>query len=275
MRIQVLGLCRFSLLTQGDFQTTGDDLHRNRAILYDPARMEQRMRWFEAVCIPPLMWQTDPDFLLIIVTGADLPARWLARLQRLAQVMPQIRIEQLPPARHAPSCREALARHIDLTADVVVQFRMDDDDAVAVDYVRRVRADHRLAERLAGQHHPVVINYTSGLVAEVADGRFALHAEMAQNWVPAQTFYFPGGAVRSLMNYRHDKVWTKAPTIAMPGRAMWIRGHHATNDSRGHLIGRNRIPTDEAELAQVLSRRFGLDLPALRAALTGTEDPLA
>lgn len=250
MRIQVLGLCRFSLLTQGDFQTTGDDLDRNRAILYDPARMEQRMRWFEAVCIPPLMWQTDPDFLLIIVTGEDLPARWLARLQRLAQVMPQIRIEQLPPARHAPSCREALARHIDLTADVVVQFRMDDDDAVAVDYVRRVRADHRLAERLAGQHHPVVINYTSGLVAEVADGRFALHAEMAQNWVPAQT-------------------------IAMPGRAMWIRGHHATNDSRGHLIGRNRIPTDEAELAQVLSRRFGLDLPALRAALTGTADPLA
>lgn len=268
MRIQVLGLCRFSLLAQGDFQTTGDDLDRNRAILYNPVRMERRMRWFETVCIPPLMWQTDPDFTLIIATGEDLPARWLARLQRLAQVMPQIRIEQLPPARHAQSCREALARHIDLTADVVVQFRMDDDDAVAVDYVRRARADHRLAQRLAGKHHPVVINHTSGLVAEVRGDRFALHAEMAQNWVPAQTFYFPGGEVRSLMNYRHDKVWTKVPTIAMPGRPMWIRGHHDTNDSGGHLIGRNRVAADETELAEMLGRRFGLDLAQLRLALT-------
>lgn len=273
MRIQVLGLCRFSLLAQGDFQTTGEDLDRNRAILYDPARMERRMRWFESLCIPPLMWQTDPDYTLVIATGEDLPDPWMTRLRRLAKAMPQLRIEALPPARHAQSCREALARHIDLTADVVAQFRMDDDDAVAVDYVRRVRADHRLAERLAGKHHPVVINHTSGLVAELREGRLRLHAEMAQNWVPAQTFYFPGGAVRSLMNYRHDKVWAKVPTIALPGRAMWVRGHHDSNDSGGHLIGRNRIPTDEAELEEVLGRRFALDLPALRAALTGA-DPL-
>lgn len=262
MRIQVLGLCRFSLLAQGDFQTTGDDLDRNRAILYDFARMERRMRWFETLCVPPLMWQSDADFTLIVVTGEDLPAPWMDRLQRLAQAMPQMRIERFAPDRHAPICREALARHTDPDADVVAQFRMDDDDAVAVDYVRRIRADYALAERLAGKHHPVVVNYTSGLVAELKHDRLSLHVEMAQNWGLAQTFYFPGGKVRSLMNYRHDKVWTKAPTIAIPGRAMWIRGHHDVNDSQGHRIGRNRVPTDEAELADILGRRFGLDLPA-------------
>lgn len=275
MRIQVLGLCRFSLLAQGDFQTTGEDLDRNRAILYDPARMARRMQWFESLCIPPLLSQTDPDFTLIVVTGTDLPQRWLDRLLALAEILPQMRIERFEPDRHAPICREALARHTDPGADVVAQFRMDDDDAVARDYVRRIRADHPLAARLAGAHHPVVVNYTSGMVAELANGHLTLHAEMAQNWGLAQTFYFPGGAVRSLMNYRHDKVWTKAPTIALPGRAMWVRGHHDANDSRGHLIGRNRVPTDEAELAQMLTRRFGLDLPALRAALTASPDPLA
>ncbi|WP_405402975.1 glycosyltransferase [Paracoccus sp. Ld10] len=268
MRIQVLGLCRFSLLAQGDFQSTGDDLDRNRAILYDPARMERRMRWFEALCIPPLMAQTDPDFTLIVATGEDLPQPWSDRLEALARTMPQMRIERFAPARHGPLCREALARHIDPDADVMAQFRMDDDDAVARDYVSRIRADYRLAARLVGKHHPVIINYTSGMVAELKDGRFNLHAEMAQNWGLAQSFYFPGGEVRSLMNYRHDKVWTKAPTIAIPGRAMWIRGHHDVNDSRGHLIGRNRVATDDAELAEMLGRRFGLDMAQLRLALT-------
>ncbi|CAM3341039.1 glycosyltransferase [Paracoccus nototheniae] len=268
MRIQVLGLCRFSLLVQGDFQTTGEDLDRNRAILYDPARLERRMRWFETLCVPSLAAQGDPDFTLIVATGTDLPEPWIGRLRACAQAVPQIRIEQFDPGRHAALCRQALARHADPLADIVAQFRMDDDDAVARDYVQRIREDHALAAPLAGPHHPVVINYTSGMVVELKQGRLHLHAEKAQNWGLAQTFYFPGGEVRSLMNYRHDKVWATAPTIAIPGRIMWIRGHHDVNDSRGHLIGNNRLPTDEAELTRMLRRRFGLNPAAVRAALT-------
>lgn len=269
MRIQVLGLCRFSMLARGDFQTTGDDIDQNRAILYDPARIEQRMRWFQNVCLPPLMWQSDPDFILILATGADLPEPWLGQLRKIADAMPQIRLEQLPPDRQAAMCREALARHTDLGADIVAQFRMDDDDAVARDYVRRIRADFRLAERLLGKHHPVVINYTDGLVADVRNGHLRLYREMAQNWGLAQTFYFRGGEVRSLMNYRHDKVWAKVPTIAIPDRPMWLRGHHTVNDSGGHLIGRNRVPTEQAELVGLLERRFGLDHDALAEVLAG------
>ncbi|TGN68063.1 hypothetical protein E4L95_02790 [Paracoccus liaowanqingii] len=268
MRIQVLGLCRFSLLVQGDFQTTGEDLDDNRAILYDPARLERRMRWFETLCVPPLMAQTDPDFTLIVATGEDLPEPWAGRLQAVAEAVPQIRIECLPPGRHAPLCREALARHVDPTADVVAQFRMDDDDAVAIDYVAHIRADHRLAARMTHKHHPVVMNYTSGIVARLEGDDLTLHAEMAQNWGLAQTFYFPGGEVRSLMNYRHDKVWAKVPTLTLPGPVMWIRGHHDVNDSRGHLIGKNRVAADPDELPRLLERRFNLDLADLRAALT-------
>ncbi|TJZ90416.1 hypothetical protein FA743_14805 [Paracoccus gahaiensis] len=268
MRIQVLGLCRFSLLVQGDFQTTGEDLDDNRAILYDPARLERRMRWFETLCVPPLMAQTDPDFTLIVVTGEDLPEPWAGRLLALAEIVPQIRIECLPAGRHAPLCREALSRHVDPTADVVAQFRMDDDDAVAIDYVAHIRADHRLTIHMTHKHHPVVVNYTSGLVARLEDGDLSLHAEMAQNWGLAQTFYFPGGEVRSLMNYRHDKVWAKVPTVTLPGPVMWIRGHHDVNDSRGHLIGKHRVPADSEALPRLLDRRFNLDLADLRAALT-------
>lgn len=268
MRIQVLGLCRFSMLAVGDFQTTGMDIEANRAILYDPARMARRMAWFQNLCLPPLMWQQDPDFTLVIATGTDLPQPWLGELQEIAEALPQIRLEQLPPDRQAAMCREALARHVEPDADVVVQFRMDDDDTVALDYVQRVRRDFALVERLMNPHHPVVINYTSGMVAELRGGQFQLHHEMAQNWGLAQSFYFQAGRQRSMMNYRHDKVWTKVATLAVPGRPMWIRGHHDQNDSQGHLIGRNRVAASPAELDDMLGRRFGLDRAALAAALT-------
>lgn len=268
MRIQVLGLCRFSMLAVGDFQTTGVDIETNRRILYDPLRMARRMAWFQNLCLPPLMWQRDPDFTLIIATGIDLPQPWLGQLQEIAAALPQVRLEQLPPDKQAAMCREALARHVDPAAEVVVQFRMDDDDAVALDYVQRARRDLALVERLLNPHHPVVVNYTGGLVAEVKGRQFRLHHEMAQNWGIAQSFYFKGGAPRSLMNYRHDKVWTKVATLAIPGRPMWIRGHHADNDSGGHLIGRNRLDTPPGELDEMLGRRFGLDRAALAAALT-------
>lgn len=271
MRIQVLGLCRFSMLALGDFQTTGLDIAANRAILYHPARMARRMRWFQNLCLPPLLWQQDQDFTLIVATGVDLPQPWQDELEQIAASVPQIRLERLEPDRQAAMCREALARHMDDRADVVAQFRMDDDDAVALDYVRRIRADYRLVERAMNPHHPVVINYTSGLVAELKAGRLELHQEMAQNWGLAQSFYFQGGRTRSLMNYRHDKVWSKVATLAIPGRPMWIRGHHDHNDSRGHLIGRNRLPAEPAATEDLLARRFGLDRAALAEALTAQE----
>lgn len=270
MRIQVLGLCRFSMLAVGDFQTTGDDLERNRRILYDPARLDRRMAWFQNLCLPPLLWQTDADFTLVIATGSDLPEPWLGRLRALVAAAPQLRLELMAPDRHAAMCRTAIGRHTDLTADVVVQFRMDDDDAVALDYVRRVRADHRLVRALVTPHHPAVITYTSGLVAERHRSGLRLHREMAQNWCPAQSYYFAGGQVRSLMNYRHDKVWAKVPTLALPDRVMWVRGHHGDNDSGGHLIGRNRIDLPPEETRSLLARRFGLDRPALAQALAAT-----
>ncbi|WP_304618256.1 glycosyltransferase [Paracoccus sp. (in: a-proteobacteria)] len=267
MRIQVLGLCRFSMLASGDFQTTGTDLAANRRILYDAHRMSRRMAWFENLCLPPLIWQQDQDFTLVVATGIDLPEPWIGRLRTIAEAVPQIRLEQLPPDRQAAMCREALSRHTDLSADVVAQFRMDDDDAVALDYVRRVRADFRLVERLLNPHHPVVVNYTNGLVAEWRHGGLRLHREMAPNWGLAQSFYFTGGKVRSAMNYRHDKVWAKVATLSIPDRPMWIRGHHDVNDSGGHLIGRNRVEAEDAEIDDILGRRFGLDRAALAAAL--------
>lgn len=245
MRIQVLGLCRFSMLVESDFQTTGSDLERNRAILYAPERMAQRMRWFENLCLPPLLWQSDPDFTLIVATGLDLPEPWITRLREIAEAVPQIRLEQVAPGRHAEICKALLAKHTEPGADVVAQFRQDDDDAVALDYGRGL------------------------ILQEHAPGKLSLRCELTHFWVPGLTLYFPGGRPRSVMNYRHDWMWRFVPTVTTIDRLMWIRGFHGSNDSAPLAYGHRRIEMDEQALADALFKRFGLGRDELFAALSG------
>lgn len=257
------------MLVESDFQTTGADLDRNRAILYAPKRMEQRMRWFENLCLPPLLWQSDPDFTLILATGEDLPEPWITRLREIAEAVPQIRLEQVAPGRHAEICRTLLARHTDPGADVVAQFRMDDDDAVAVDYVARIRRDYSLVERLMNGRDPVALDYGRGLVLEQDPrGQLSLRCELTHFWCAALTLYFPGGKPRSVMNYRHDWMWRFVSTVSRIDRVMWIRGLHGNNDSPRHPYGHRRIEMTAEQLDDALFDRFGLGREELFAALS-------
>ncbi|MDO5632228.1 MAG: glycosyltransferase [Paracoccus sp. (in: a-proteobacteria)] len=269
MRIQVLGLCRFSLLTQSDFQTTGADLDRNRAILYDPVRLDLRMRWFENLCLPPLLWQTDPDFTLIVATGEDLPQPWLGHLRDIAEAVPQIRLMQAPPGLHAPICRDMLAQTTEPGADVVAQFRMDDDDAVAQDYVASVRQDYHAIKGLMDGWNPVALDYGRGLLVQADDDDLHISCALTHFWAPGLTLYFPGGEPRSVMNYRHDWVWRLTPTATKIDRVMWMRGFHGHNDSPHHLGKRIPVEMTQAQVHGVMLRRFGLEHAALREALTG------
>ena len=137
MRVQMLGLCRFSYLGGRGFQILHETVEARRAFLYDPERLARRWFWFENVTLPGLMAQTDPDFTLILMTGPDLPEPWMSRLRDLVASMPQARLALIPPMdKHLDACMAATAPHIDPKADVVGHFRQDDDDAVAIDYIR-------------------------------------------------------------------------------------------------------------------------------------------
>lgn len=268
MRIQVLGLCRFSMLVESDFQSTGSDLDRNRAILYAPERLDTRMRWFESLCLPPFLWQTDPDFTLIIATGEDLPEPWLSRLKEIVAAVPQFRLEQVAPGRHAPICKALLAKHTDPSADIVAQFRHDDDDAVARDYVAQVRQDFRLVQRLMDGRNPVALDYGRGLILqEDAAGSLSMRCELTHFWGCGLTLYFPQGEPRSVMNYRHDWMWRFVSTVSRIDRLMWIRGFHGNNDSPRLPYGHRQIEMTEQELDNALMKRFGLGRPELFEAL--------
>ncbi|NDW46682.1 putative rhamnosyl transferase [Ruegeria sp. PrR005] len=230
--MQVLGLCRFSYLGHGGFKIMHETLDERRAYLYAPERMDDRFRQFEAITLPTIAGQTDPDFDFVIAIGECFPDRYLVRLQDLTRDVPQIRIRAFPPLRH----RTAMARALDEARQDIetpcLQFRLDDDDGMARDFIERYR---QVAEdtRAFWQRHPAVaVDFNTGYVfrcgtrgIEVSPFQFAYSA-IALGVIVAP------GHTEGIMHHGHHKLWTSMPTITVPGEDMMLRGHNDFNDSR-------------------------------------------
>ncbi|GAB5432580.1 MAG: glycosyltransferase [Epibacterium sp.] len=230
--MQVIGLCRFSYPAIGGFQVEHQSHAERIAFLYDDARIEERFRLFETVALPSLRAQTDQDFDLVIVIGSCLPARHEARLRDLVSGMPQVRIEQHPPRRQREIMKDVLNRaRRDPTAPCL-QFRFDDDDAVSVDFVERLRSTIADCPGLVARHKSVAVDFNMGYVAEFgAEGIKAAEVHSPYN-VAALGMYVRGGAKVTIMNFAHHKILRFMPTVTLSDAPMFVRGWHGSNDSR-------------------------------------------
>lgn len=278
MRVQMLGLCRFSYLGGRGFQVAHETLEERRAFLYHPERLARRWFWFETVTLPGLLAQTDPDFTLVLMTGPDLPEPWLSRLRELTEIMPQARLALVPPMeKHLDACLAAIAPHIEPGADVVGHFRQDDDDAVAVDYIRDARRDFAALRPLWERRRRLSCDYSRGLVLKAMRDGISVEPRMIYNAGAALTVYLPPDAQRSVMHFPHWKIGLSMPGVTMPGKAMFVRFLNHDNDS-GAIGAGYPWEGDPAGWAGLLAERFRIDLEALdRAArdfgLPGADRP--
>lgn len=266
LRIQLLGLCRFSVPSLGAFQKEHATIEARRAMLYAPDRLAQRFAWFEHVTLPGIRHQTDPDFTFVVLLGEDFPEPWHDRMKRLVAGIPQIRLAYAPPQDHRAICAMAIRAHIDPDADLVAEFRLDDDDAVAIDFVEKVRG---VAPALSGpflRSGRAAIDFSRGLVlADTAKGP-VLSPRRALHWTPALAVLTSVDAEERILDFPHHKIWTAMPTLTLPDDVMFVRGAHGTNDSRiANAEPAWHLPRDRWPL--VLHRRFRIDLAAFDARL--------
>lgn len=267
MRIQVLGLCRFSYLVEGGFQSKSGNLETRRAQLYAPARLTLRILWFEHVFLPAIRAQTDPDFTLIVLTGEDFPEPWRGLLQALTGDVPQIRLVFRPVGRHREACRAVMREHVEAGADVVAQFRLDDDDAVAVDYVESIRTD--FTQRLRPLYRPAArlsLDYAKGLVLAADAGEVVVHGAVMHNATPGLTIFLPPDDPEAVLDFPHHILQRFMPGVGLAERVMYVRGMHGTNDS-GALVGRLDDAMAPRQAKAVLARRFRIDLARFIAEL--------
>ncbi|KAA9004771.1 glycosyltransferase [Histidinibacterium aquaticum] len=265
--LQVLGLCRFSYPALQGFQTAHDDIEARRAALYDPARLDLRLTWFEHVCLPGLANQTNPHWTLLLLLGDDFPEPWRSRLEALIAEVPQIVPVYRPPGNHRAVCGEVLRAARDRAATWVAEVRMDDDDAVATDFVERLRADWPRVRPFAEEEGLAAVDYQRGVVLEAGPGKMTLHPRVARYWGTALALILRRDDARSMMDFPHHRVWWRMPTITRHKPMIFVRGSHATNDSHINLRETITLEMKSPAVERVLKTRFAIDLPAFRSAL--------
>lgn len=230
--MQVIGVCRFSYLGLGGFQVEHDSLEERAAFLYVPERMEERFRTFETLTLPPLRAQTDPDFTLLIVTGDSLPDPYMERLRALVADLPQAVIRTQSPDRHRQAMQNAINSVRRFDSEPCLQFRMDDDDAVARVYVERLREAARDLRKLGRSHRHIAIDFNQGYIVETGPQGIAAAATQRPYTTAALALMFKPSVKLSVMNFAHEKLPRMMPTVTFTGEDMLLRGHNGFNDSR-------------------------------------------
>lgn len=269
MTLQVIGLCRFSYPAIGGFQVDHDTLDERIAYLYAEERLQERFALFEAVSLPSIRAQTDPDFDLIVVVGDQLPDHQLERLQALLADIPQARIEAHPPRPQREVMKEILNKARKDITQPCLQFRFDDDDAVGVDFVARLRKAADDCAVLTAQHTTVVFDWNKGYIAEYGPRGISATTLFRPFDVAALGMWVKGNSRRTIMNFAHNKLNRFMPSVSFDEPKMFVRGHNGSNDSRQKGAKPVKVTPLTSEEVTLFRDRFAIDLERVKRVFGG------
>jgi len=264
--VQVIGLCRFSYPCLGGFQVGHDSIEARIDYLYDPVRLEERFRLFETVALPGLKAQTDVDFELLVVVGTSLPKPHLERLHDLVGTIPQVRVITEPPRPHREVMKEILNKARRDPSQPCAQFRFDDDDAVGVDFIAKLRKAIDDSAPLLVQHKSVALDWNKGFIAEFGAHGIRATPTFRPFYTAALAMFVNGNCPLTIMNFAHDKLPRFMPAISFPDQAMYIRGHNDFNDSRQKPTRQVELTVLSDDQIELFQNRFAIDIDTVRAA---------
>lgn len=270
--MQVIGLCRFSYPAIGGFQVEHDTEQERSSYLYAADRMEERFRTFEGLTLPAMKGQTDPDFTFLIVIGDDLPTQYRDRLMDLVSGMPQAIVQAHAPGKHRPVMKQAINSVRRFDNAPCLQFRMDDDDAVALTYVERLRAVATDLAGFAARHRHIAIDFNQGYILRADAGGLSVAETQTSYTTAALALMFANSVNLTVMNFAHMKVAQKMPTVTLTGEDMLIRGHNDYNDSRQKKgVKPIRLERVSPGVEPFFKRVYGIDADHIRALYSDVE----
>lgn len=273
IRNQIVGVLRFSYPAKEGFAVSKLPEAELEAHLYDPARMARRFDYLETIALPSLAAQTDPDFRCVILAGTSLPMPHRKRLRGLEAIYPFLKIVLLDRMGALAAGKRSFRRALDEGTTHVTGFRMDDDDAVAVDYVARTRdfSDRMLAAGLADE--PCVVAFSRGLYWDMHDPRQPFHDfREGQPLGLACAMITSADLPTCIYRYNHRRLASFVPTTLVPSDdPMFLRTLHGHNDS-GRRIPPHADPVATRRGRKLLAERFGLNPEAAMALMPQPAD---
>ncbi len=270
--MRLVGICRFSYPALGGFKRMHDSIAEREAYLYAAERMELRFRHFETLTLPSIAAQTDPRFTFLILTGETLPAAYRDRLHDITAAVPQIKIVTREPLKHRLAMQLVLQEELRPNETESVQFRLDDDDAVGVNFIRRLRRMARQSEPMRRRWRNMAFEFRSGYSVRLSPEGIAAKPVQAPFWACGLAVLFRPGDKRTVMNYAHHRLHEKMPTLVEPTTRMYLRALHDDNDSRAQQAGRGLKPLTAAE-AEAFRNDFNVDEDHVKTAFSAPVVP--
>lgn len=269
--MQVLGILRFSYPALGGFQIQHESLEERRAFLYSHERMEERLATFETIALPGLKAQTDPNFKLLIVVGECLPGDYRARLDALVQDFPQAEVVAWPSQKHRPAMQKIINRHRDHKSPLpCIQFRHDDDDAVAVTFVEKLRTAVDLCLPLIEANKFFGIDFNRGYSSRIGPSGLEITPSVLPSYGVALAMVISPGFRKTIMNFAHHKMSHFMPMVSFTDQEMFLRGHGGFNDShRKTNIEKLDFQALDQEGEALMKELFAIDAAQVRKAYSG------
>lgn len=263
---QIVGLVRFSYPSKGGFVRADDtDEKELEAQLYDPDRLERRFALFEALTLPSLLAQQDDDFQTIFLIGKSLPDAARDRLSMAIAPLKGARIVALPPLFHYQATQRAYGFLRDDKCSHFTSFRLDDDDAIDIGFIARLRRTIAGLLPVAGLETPLIVGCNHG---------FFLERDPLGNRIYDVTERAPIGiglamttamlVTENIFRRNHRLLPQYYSTFTDAQTPAFIRTVHADNDSSPSNIGRQGALTPE-QTAAAIEANFPFKMAMLKA----------
>jgi len=260
----MIGLVRFSVLTPTYYSERFDTLEETAAHLFSRERMELRFRLFENLCLPSLMRQTDSDFDMVVLTAESMPDRYMQRLLDLIEPLPNIHLVPVGTENHYRLLQNGYASVPTEGYSHRILFRLDDDDALDLNFVRRTKHLAAGLMDLQGPDTPFVIAYNRGFYVQTTpEGNEIFDACERAPLSTGTTLVAPRGHGPNPYRFVHRKLaqhYNTFSDISVPG---FIRTIHGDNKSNPSQMGITR-KMKEHQIAQQLREHFDVDIDMLR-----------
>ncbi|WP_149140210.1 glycosyltransferase [Gemmobacter caeruleus] len=264
IRPQIIGLMRFSYPSIGGFAQEAPDIAALEARLYDPARLERRFQLFEKLAMTALLAQSDGDFRMVFLIGRSLPAPWRDRLNDAIAPLKGARVAALAPMQHYLAIRKAFALATSEAASHVTGFRLDDDDALDIDHIARMRRVVAALLPVVGQEVPLVTGCNRGFFLERKAGGNEIYEVVEKTPIGlGLAMTTPRGVSENIFRRNHRFCGQFYNTFTDAEAPAFIRTVHADNDSDPHASGRIEKSRWE-EVAPQLEAHFPFTADFLR-----------
>lgn len=264
-RTKCVGVMRFSVLTPTYYSERFDSLDAIAEHIFSEDRMTLRFHIFESLVLPSLQRQSDPNFDLVILTAERLPETYMERLRALIDPLPNMHLRPVGPDLHYQLLKDGYDSIDPGDVSHRILFRLDDDDAMDINYIKRLKWACRNLLKMHPLDTPYAIAFNRGFYVNMQEGENEVFDAVERAPLSTGTALLaPVDYKRNPYRYNHralGQYYNLYTDISVPAFIRTINGSNKSNPTQMGATHRMRPKM----LDQELRRHFDVTLAEMKA----------